>query len=354
VTISLLLGDCREELKTLSDCSVDAVVTDPPYEMGFMRKAWDETGVSYDLSMWREVLRVVKPGAHLLSFGGTRTYHRMASAIEDAGFEIRDQLQWLYGSGFPKSLDVKKAIEKGDASDKAELWAGWGTGLKPANEPICLARKPLSERTVALNVLSHGTGAINLDAARIEGEGDVELTKKYWSVRNAPPRSNVIFGTDKRERRDGPLAPHPDGRFPSNLLLDEEAAALIEKQLSGASRFFYTAKAGKAERERGLRSRSPQKVNDGRHAPVDTPFQRGDTKRLNTHPTVKPIPLMSYLVQLITPPGGTVLDPFMGSGATILAAREAGFSAIGIEIDPDYFEIAKAKLENIPEQGTLF
>lgn len=397
--IKLLHGDCRALLKSLDDCSVDSVVTDPPYEIGFMGRAWDSSGIAYDVGMWSEVLRVMKPGAHLLSFGGTRTYHRMACAIEDAGFEIRDQMQWLYGSGFPKSLDLSKAIDKAAGVERAVIgtaadfardgakrksdgthnrphehqgghgygdrwstpvtvpsteagkhWQGWGTALKPANEPICLARKPLAARTVSGNVLEHGTGALNIDACRIPS-GEDHRAKCESVVGFDSNRNGSCYGEWTGERES---SWSPAGRFPSNLLLDEEAAALIDRQLDGASRFFYTAKASKAEREAGLRNRERRKVNDGRQTPIDNPFQRGETERLNTHPTVKPLDLMRYLVRLVTPPRGVVLDPFMGSGTTLLAAREEGFSAIGMEVVFEHFEIAREKLSSIPHQPRLF
>lgn len=355
ISIDLYNADCLELMKGAPDNSVDAIVTDPPYGLAFMGKKWDYDVPSVEI--WQECLRVLKPGGHLLSFGGTRTYHRMVVAIEDAGFEIRDQVQWIYGSGFPKSLDVSKAIDKaagaegeiigknpafrerqlehdtdwetamrpqfkrGPATDAAKQWQGWGTALKPANEPIVLARKPLSESTVATNVLKWGTGGINIDASRI--------------------------GTNVSR-----------GRFPSNLLLDETAAEMLDAQSGpcktggtvrnnngytegrtsgdykpnqtihiddsstgrGASRFFYVAKASKRERNEGL------------------------DEKANVHPTVKPLTLMRYLCRLITPPGGVVLDPFMGSGSTGVAALREGFSFIGIEREKEYFDIAEKRV----------
>ena len=382
-TARLIEGDCIEAMHGMEGNSIDAVVTDPPYELGFMGKAWDRSGIAYRAELWQEVARILKPGGHVLAFGGTRTYHRMACAIEDAGLEIRDQLQWLYGSGFPKSLNVSKAIDKvlgaereiigtrkykksgqaGYMSDdenqsggeykaeysitlpatpEAEQWDGWGTALKPANEPICLARKPLSEKTVAANVLKWGTGGINVDGCRIgtdEKLGRMNSKPSLFIHKNTTPYVDNSRGL---------------GRFPANILLDEAAAAMLDAQSGksrsvkrnptgklqfpgtnsmtksstidstirghsdsgGASRFFYVAKASTKERGAG-----------------------------NNHPTVKPIRLMRYLCRLITPPGGTVLDPFAGSGTTLIAAQREGFNAIGIEMMPEYCEIIRSRLE---------
>ncbi len=344
----VLHGNSLEVLKTLEDNSVDSIVTDPPYELGFMGKKWDSTGIAYNVELWKECLRVLKPGGHLLAFGGTRTYHRMACAIEDAGFEIRDCIQWIYGSGFPKSHDISKAIDKKFGADpatpEAKQWEGWGTCLKPANEPIVLARKPLSEKTIADNVLKWGTGGLNIDGCRI-GTDIVG-----WGGR---PSSGYSGGLDA----DTSGKPRPvEGRFPANVILDEEAGALLDKQsgisrssdkprrnnnadnhdnyncfgkygnitttgysdTGGASRFFYCAKASRKERGEG-----------------------------NNHPTVKPIKLIEYLVTLITPPNGIVLDPFFGSGTTGIAAVNLGFNYIGIELDEQYVEIARRRINAV-------
>lgn len=358
-------GDCVEVMRGLPDHSVDSVVTDPPYELGFMGKKWDSTGIAYNVAMWREVLRVLKPGGHLLSFGGTRTYHRMACAIEDAGFEIRDQLQWLYGSGFPKSLDIGKAIDKAAGAERTKIripacnvrnpksingghgisggdrpwmqealergyheadsaeavtpearqWNGWGTALKPAHEPICMARKPLSESTVAANVLKWGTGGLNVDGCLIAPREEADKAGfGHYSRNTSKPGALAGKVQNDNERREfTPTA--RAGRFPANILLDEEAAAMLDEQSGGASRFFYIAKASKSERGTG-----------------------------NTHPTVKPVKLMRYLARLITPPGGTVLDPFAGSGTTLLAAEQEGFDSIGIEMNPEYCEIIRKRM----------
>jgi hypothetical protein len=345
---AVLRGDCVEVMRTLPSDSIDAIVTDPPYELGFMGKSWDSTGVSYDPATWAEALRVLRPGGHLLAFGGSRTYHRMAVAIEDAGFEIRDSLMWIYGSGFPKSHNLKGE------------WEGWGTALKPGHEPIVLARKPLIG-TVAANVLTHGTGALNIDASRIAAPGE-----SFDGLRGRPVAKLSTRRNDETdEEYDARVLNSPGqqaalaklkelGRWPANILFDEEAAAVLDEQSGnrpggsfpkqrgkgvatafgegrptpggarqmndsgGASRFFYVAKAGKKERNAGV--------------------------ALNNHPTVKPIALMGYLIKMVTPPGGVVLDPFLGSGSTACAAAVNGFDWLGIEREEGYADIAKARI----------
>lgn len=363
----ILHGDCLEKLKEIEDNSIDSVVTDPPYGLAFMGKKWDYDVPSIEI--WKEVLRVLKPGGHLLSFGGTRTYHRMAVNIEDAGFEIRDQVQWIYGSGFPKSLDVSKAIDKAAGAERkivgskdvgpdirgnnfkndsgkrmisnitepkteaAKQWQGWGTALKPANEPICLARKPLEKGlTVAENVLKWGVGALNIDGSRIETDEKLgrPQAQKQNSEINLGLKNN---GFNNSSDRLG-------GRWPANLLLDEEAAALLDEP----SRFFYVAKASGSERNAGLEG-LPKKQNEDWPQNLDGNDKRGAQPRENFHPTVKPLKLMEYLIKLITPQGGTVLDPFMGSGTTGIAARDLGHEFIGIERDAEYFKIAKARIK---------
>ncbi len=403
----VLHGNSLEVLKTLEDNSVDSIVTDPPYELGFMGKKWDSTGIAYNVELWKECLRVLKPGGHLLAFGGTRTYHRMTCAIEDAGFEIRDCIQWNYGSGFPKSHDISKAIDKKlgaerevigvckrsgkevgtygafkgnnkittPATPEAQEWEGWGTALKPANEPIVLARKPISEKTIAENVMKWGTGGINIDDCRIELNGD------YKCKANGRPSL-----TGLGDNYDPSKANQPDtqGRFPANVILDEEAGRMLDEQsgitksggtttkgaknnwgnprtplnnippsVGGASRFFYCAKASKKERNLGLEDVEPTTVDDGRNKPIDNPFLRGKTPRQNTHPTVKPIKLMEYLITLITPPNGTVLDPFLGSGTTALAALNLGRFFIGIELNEEYCEIARRRVASHTAQQEL-
>ncbi len=297
--VRLLLGDCLEQMKLLDDNSVDSIVTDPPYGFSFMGKKWDYDVPSKEI--WIEALRVLKPGGHLLSFGGTRTYHRLVVNIEAAGFEIRDCIQWLYGSGFPKSHNIKEGEFK-----------GWGTALKPANEPICVARKPLEKGlTVAENVLKYGTGAINIGVTRI-GTTDEEL--KELNRPNKRPGDGASGFMISTSREFTPA----QGRWPANIILDEEAAQALDVQTSdNVSRFFYVAKASKRERGEG-----------------------------NVHPTVKPIKLMEYLIKLVTPQNGTVLDPFMGSGSTGVAAKGLNYNFIGCEMNGEYLQIATKRIES--------
>ena len=370
----LLFGDCVEQMKLLPENSVDAVITDPPYELGFMGKSWDASGIAYSVEMWKEVLRVTKPGGHLLAFGGTRTYHRMACAIEDAGFEIRDQLQWLYGSGFPKSYNIGKGVDKLQGNEREELgenpnvrknhdghiyelglkqggltkgsseWEGWGSALKPMNEPICMARKPLSEKNLVENCLKWGVGGLNIDASRI---GTDQRTYKGMS----DSYNAGVFRDDNWKPKE--IENTVNGRFPGNVLLDEESAKMLDEQSgivsqghwaktkvtgfgefgdgkseyfgvgakdktkSGASRFFYVAKASKSERNRGCESLELKQTGHG-NLQNSKGMERFDTYNNNNHPTVKPVKLMEYLVRLVTPKGGIVLDPFMGSGTTCL------------------------------------
>ena len=334
--MTLLKGNCLETLKTLETASVDSIVTDPPYELGFMGKSWDNSGIAYSQDLWAECLRVLKPGGHLLAFSGSRTYHRMTVAIEDAGFEIRDQIAWISNKTFPKSLNVSKAIDKAagllqheakaftvagrtDANlpnpvtngyvppepqtVEAQQWQGWGTALKPSLEPICMARKPLIG-TVANNVLTYGTGALNIDGSKVGTD-----------VRHNPSNSNdgttAVTWTQGRETL---------GRWPSNVIhdgSDEVLAGFTNK----AARFFYCAKASKSERNAGLEGLP------------------------NFHPTVKPLALMRYLIKLVTPPGGIVLDPFLGSGTTAMAAVMEGFDWVGCEMTEDYWPIIEARVE---------
>ena len=469
-------GDCREGLRSLPDASVDSVVTDPPYELGFMGKRWDASGIAYDADLWAEALRVLKPGGHLLAFGGTRTWHRLAVAVEDAGFEVRDSIAWLYGSGFPKSLDVSKAIDK-QRDDRADIlrvtaeiarlrdeagltnrdlddafgfagmaghwtstksqpavprveqwaalrdmlnpdpwldaevwrlngrkgspgeawhkrpitqeakreavsgevitfdqrsstererrdipatpdaarWSGWGTALKPAFEPVVVARKPLTG-TVAANVLEHGVGGLNIDGCRIGTSGG----KHSDASRKGLP-GDVGWG---RNENRGPVVDLNAGRWPANVVLDEDQADALDKQsgvrpgfatqrdfqddkpsgsflgtrtgpavagviregyndTGGASRFFYVAKAPARERPK-----------------VDG----------IAHPTVKPLTLMRWLCRLVTPPGGTVLEPFAGSGTTIEAALMEGFHVVAIEREDDYLPLIAARLERVAQE----
>jgi site-specific DNA-methyltransferase (adenine-specific) len=503
--MTILHGDCRHTLRTLAACSVDSIVTDPPYELGFMGKHWDASGIAYDIDMWRECLRVLKPGGHLLAFGGTRTYHRMAVAIEDAGFEVRDSIHWLYGSGFPKSLDVSKAIDKrggyphlaaqigealkearirrgvtageadqmfcngtsnwswfegrprgqraptpatfarivaawpeldalaeavaeaerevvgsktsgiankdegprhtigasqavevditAPATDAAKRWDGWGTALKPAHEPIVVARKPLVG-TVAQNVLQHGTGALNIDGGRVGTSDVLGGAKAGWL------KGGYVGGESPQWDSRGTTV--EGGRWPANLVLTHAAdcadtcaagcpVAELDRQsgerptgqvrpyerssrpmfpvgqsmtyekpsdTGGASRFFtvtewdpitdvpfrYVAKPGKTERNAGLDG-LPEVIAGSMSGGAETRPNKGDTRtpRQNHHPTVKPLDLMRWLVRLVTPPGGTVLDPFLGSGTTAVAAILEGFDWVGCELTADYLPIIEGR-----------
>lgn len=356
--VRLFHADCRDVLAELPEASIDACVTDAPYELGFMGKQWDRSGIAFDASFWREVGRVLKPGAHLLACGGTRTYHRMGSAIEDASFEIRDCLAWLFGSGFPKSLN---------------LGAGLGTALKPAHEPIVLARKPF-KGSVRSNVETHGTGALNIDAVRIRTEED----------RSRPP-GRIIGATWDLTSRTEDSESHPLGRWPANVCLDEIAAAVLDEQSGelvsgfmaagqkregigyhgglgdtvrndthadsgGASRFYYVAKPSREERDYGTEGLATRQRDDSRDpdAPgANNPRNRGGQQRGNFHPTVKPVELMRWLVRLVTPPGGVVLDPFLGSGTTGMACRYEQRRFIGIEREPDYMAIAERRIRAV-------
>jgi site-specific DNA-methyltransferase (adenine-specific) len=331
----------------MGQASVDAVVTDPPYELGFMGKSWDATGVAYKVEVWKECLRVLKPGGHLLAFGGSRTYHRLACAVEDAGFEIRDQIMWVYGSGFPKSLNV------GKATDSAHKWIGWGTALKPAHEPIVVARKPL-EGTVAENVLKHGTGAINIDGCRVSFVSDEdrhESTAKNQHEDFGTKPTNTVYGDYSMVQ---PSNYNPPGRWPANFIHDGSGEVLElfpNDSTISAARFFYCAKASRGERDAGcdaldhLSAGQCTNRQDG-SAGLNSPRAgAGCTSGArNNHPTVKPIALMRYLVRLVTPPGGLVLDPFTGSGTTGVAALREGMAFVGCEQSEDYIKIATARL----------
>jgi len=515
----IILGDCIEVMKGFEDNCIDSIVTDPPYGIGFMGKDWDtfkndyinkkydsdrkiapgrntpsfqrsSIAGSYDYSrnkefqQWftifsKECLRILKPGGHLLSFGGTRTYHRMVCAIEDAGFEIRDCLQWIYGSGFPKNLDISKQIDKIDTSEfkeqvssvikearnkrgytmdelcnilelnnkghggminhyenkratptlelwkrickileindlknyeiikkgrtkiigkienpiswfgegikkisttpEAKQWDGFGTALKPANEPIVLARKPIFEKNIAENVLKWGTGGINIDGCRI-GTEKIKTYGKRDGIGNSLEWSK--YKSDKNWQGN-----IHKGRWPANVIFDEEAAELLDEQSGqldqcggekrithdkgmfgigqpgkiykeryrGASRFFYIAKASKAERNAGLEGF--EKKNKIGFNASEREYDNKIHKEIalkNNHPTVKPIKLMRYLVRLITPPGGICLDPFIGSGTTAIACIEEGFDYIGIEKEKEYFDIAEKRIFHYKRQLKLF
>ena len=382
----IIWGDCLLELKKLKDNSIDSIVTDPPYGLSFMGKKWDYEVPSVEI--WKECLRVLKPGGHLLSFAGSRTYHRIAVNIEDAGFDIRDQIMWLYGSGFPKSYNVGKGVDKvlrtGNASwngtadpnnkplgysklqhnqgyrpndysgnnqknevkelkEEAKQWEGWGTALKPAHEPIVVARKPLSEKNVALNVLKWGTAGINIDGCRV---GDEVLKEAKSSPTAGGERIQQIVS--------GMVTPERTGRFPANIIFDDEAGKMLDEQ-SGASRFFYCAKASKRERNEGCEGLE-KKIDCDRNPELDSanvPMNRSNNPKRNNHPTVKPIKLMRYLVRLVTPKGGLCLDPFIGSGTTAIACKLEGFDYLGIEREADYIPIAEARIKAYQFQDKL-
>ena len=395
--------DCLNVLKMMieDEVFVDSIVTDPPYELGFMGRSWDSTGIAFQKETWELCFKVLKPGGHLLAFSGSRTYHRMAVAIEDAGFEIRDQIMWLYGSWFPKSMIVGKIIDKklrgvgiGKSDPKSPLhgtkrqkidgsnakhdmsplyktqnveyeyehdiskqWDGWGTPLKPAHEPLVLARKPISEKSVVDNVLKHRTGGINIDECRVEGNdakypdtnpdfrdqgrqskenmgidklsfGQTENVKRKKVVRKSRDENGVWTNDNSGMKAEGSkyADADPRGRFPANVMHDGSDS--IKELFEDKSRYFYCAKTSKAERNQG-------------------------TENKNIHPTVKPIKLMKYLCRLITPKGGTVLDPFMGSGSTGMAAKEENFEFVGIEKEEQYFNIASARIESVDTKSTL-
>ncbi len=387
--IRLHAGDCREIMKTLDADSVDACVTDPPYELDFMGKAWDRSGVAFDPATWREVFRVLKPGAHLLAFGGTRTHHRLIVAIEDAGFEIRDCLGWLYGSGFPKSHNLDGERE------------GWGTALKPAWEPVCMARKPF-RGTVAENVARHGVGAVNIDGCRIAtgdklgggAESDsrdarakhegfaspwmddpqaraahaerVRANVQKAEILGRWPANILHDGSDEVlavfpseagaaapvHTRNGDKFRNSFGDFPGNV---DEAGSTFHADTGSAARFFYCAKVSPAERDDGLAHLDP--VAFARSTGAQSAVAAGldnqgaggvglnRVQRVrNTHPTVKPTDLMAYLCRLVTPPGGTVLDPFCGSGSTGRGAVREQFHFVGIDLDPQNIAIAEARI----------
>lgn len=459
--VTILHGDCITEMRTLPDASIDAIVTDPPYGLGFMGKAWDDLPPGVDFA--REALRVLKPGGHLLAFGGTRTWHRLAVAIEDAGFEIRDSIAWLYGSGFPKSMDVSKAIDKGSGenrarqleftawmratgitaaqinaatgtnmgghyltdasqpaiatadlfdklrpllpevperierlvaertgvewtdyvkrevlevrhaadrrrdgtvyglghsgaadvtaahSDAARQWDGWGTALKPAFEPIVVARKPLAG-TVAANVLAYGTGALNIDGCRIGTTGGSTQPSGMDRLNAA----NAAHGYRPGSYAKGtPEAPAPAGRWPTNVVLDPTAAADLDEQ-SGVTRSRIGKPRGAASGDGWGMTKTGAEYDDEGGASRFFPVFRFEAKAPTSerpvvngvaHPTVKPLALMRWLCRLVTPPGGRILEPFAGSGTTVEAALAEGFTVTAIERDADYLPLIEARLQ---------
>ena len=456
----IIKGDCIEEMKKLEENSVDAIIIDPPYGLEFMGKEWDsfkkstdnietekknpyyrsnirhriKAGVSQPALQefffeWAlECLRVLKHGGFLLSFGGTRTYHRMTCGIEDAGFEIRDTIMWLYGSGFPKSLNIGKQIDKIQGNERKVIgykepfgregrktpmgfgeglyegktcpnlkpieeshseWEGWGTALKPAVEPIVVARKPLSEKNIALNVLKHGTGGLNIDECRVEVNMNKEGGNAKRINKTYKGKSAIWDNADKPTTFSG----YSQGRFPANIILDEEAGKMLDKQSGdssggkrnntvvraenstsfggekgrimnrkehndkgGASRFFYCAKASKSERNYGCEGLGEKQQDLSRkegNVGGDNPRNRGVHKRKNNHPTVKPIALIEYLIKLVSRKGSIVLDPFLGSGTTAIASLKLERQFIGIEKEEEYSEIANKRLKPFREQRKL-
>lgn len=401
-SVTLYHGDCLEVMRSLPDASVDAIVTDPPYGLGFMGKAWD--ALPPGLEWAEQCLRVLKPGGHVLAFGGSRTWHRLAVAIEDAGFEIRDSIAWLYGSGFPKSLNVGKAIESGtgrpedirrlamgddyapsgrgrvnydngagsamngngssiDLSDTAQQWQGWGTALKPAFEPIVVGRKPLVG-TVAANVLAHGTGALNIDGCRVEvSSADREAIRgRYYvscpsDVYAQDKWTNENFGSGRKY-----IEYAPGGRWPTNVLLDGSQAEALDQQ-SGTSQSRVGQPRGAASGDGwGMTATGAEYSDSGGasrffptfHYEAKAPTSerpRGDEGE--AHPTVKPLELMRWLVRLVTPVGGVVLDPFAGSGTTAEACIIGGFQCITIERDAAYLPLILKRISK-PIQPEMF
>jgi DNA modification methylase len=340
-------SDCLEVMATMDENSVDAIVSDPPYGLSFMGKGWDHAvpGVEF----WAEALRVAKPGAHLLAFGGTRLYHRLTCAIEDAGWEVRDCLMWIYGQGFPKSKDfAKDDAASRDAGFRVPLpefvgtpfESGYGTALKPSWEPIIMARKPLAG-TVAANVTEWGTGGINVDGCRV---GTETTTTNGWKC-----GGEQVYGGGNGRCADGYKGGENQGRWPANLLIEE---GTIDAEWT---RFFYQPKASKRDRDEGLEG--PERLcgmmEDDK--PIETGSGRPSRdERKNTHPTVKPTDLMRYLCRLVTPPGGTILDPFTGSGSTGKAAMLEGFNFIGCELDATYCDTARRRIEHARTEAGLY
>jgi site-specific DNA-methyltransferase (adenine-specific) len=384
------LGSMLDWLADYDGPLFDCCVTDPPYELGFMGKSWDSTGIAFQVETWRRVYDALKPGAHLVAFSGTRTYHRMACAIEDAGFEIRDQLAWCYGSGFPKSHDVSKAIDKAagaerevvgeydrrgqhdgcnrnsgaggehdmrahvgaivpitaPATPEAQQWQGWGSALKPAWEPICLARKPLAEKSIAANVLAHGTGAINVDACRV-GLG-ADKTPAPKSRNSSEPwfttASQNLGGDDTK------------ARFPANLVHDgsDEVLAGFPETSSGSISPHHKRTTSKTANTFGERAAPPEETHgdSGSAARFFYSAKAGPLDRIGTaHATVKPVDLMRWLVRLVTPPGGRILEPFAGSGTTGIAAMAEGFDCTMIELVPEHLTDIDRKLAFLRGEG---
>jgi len=419
-------GECLETLKGFEDNCIDTIITDPPYHLtsivkrfgkknsapakfgtdgvfqrsskGFMGKEWDGGDIAFQVELWRECLRVLKPGGTVLVFGGTRTYHRMACAIEDSGFVIKDCIMWLYGSGFPKATDISKQLDKKE-NKEAKQWNGWKShGLKPSYEPIIVAMKP-NEGSYAQNALKHGVAGLNIDGGRI-GHNEPE-----WHTKRNPRKDDITFSKKTcgfNSEKTTLASANQKGRFPANIILDEEAGKMLDEQSGvsksgkykgagsksggiwdkstgkpagqeygdkgGASRFFYCAKASKSERNMGCEELENEKFTAGNysqssvcktcnktlngtndHSKCSGEFYYKETeskKTSNNHPTVKPLALMEYLCTLTkTPTGGVVLDPFLGSGTTAIACVNTGREYIGIEKEAEYIKIAEARIK---------
>jgi len=341
--MKLINEDCIKAMETMPENFVDSIITDPPYELGFMGKSWDSSGIAFNVGVWKEALRVLKPGGHLIAFSGSRTYHRMAVAIEDAGFQIRDQIMWIYGSGFPKSHNLQ-----GD-------WEGWGTALKPAHEPIVLARKPLIG-TVLNNVTQYKTGALNIESSRI-GTGTGEIKQVT--------RQNIKNGNYNNRQNPEKITYNviDQGRWPANLIHDGNDEVL--RYFAGSASFFYCAKASEIDRDEGLENFIKKEIGDkgnglGRKCSICNASTLEGCEcpnrtfvnpiKPNYHPTVKPTDLMRYLCKMVTPPKGIILDPFMGSGSTGKAAILDGFDFIGIEQSEEYVKISEERIKWAKEQ----
>jgi site-specific DNA-methyltransferase (adenine-specific) len=396
----LLLGDNIESLSKLPDNSIDSIVTDPPYGLKFMGKKWDYNVPTKEF--WAEAFRVLKPGGHVLSFGGTRTYHRMVVNLEDGGFEIRDCISWLYGSGFPKSLNIGKAVDKIQGNERESIgikdnvminitkgtspYEGQFTALKPAQELICMARKPISEKTIAENVMKWGTGGLDIDGSRVESNEELGRNNKTNPFDNNVDNGG-IWNRGSENIKPLDTRGQVEGRFPANIILDEEAGKMLDEQSGvtvtkadpnykhnktdsgseifngrgtytprqdsgGASRFFYSAKVSKKERNMGLdgfEEKDNKKIvfPENEYIGSDGSVRSNKhTTAKNNHTTLKPITLMSYLINLVTPKNGIVLDPFMGSGSTGIAALLNDYRFCGMEMNEEYFKIAEARINN--------
>ena len=378
--------NCIEGMKLLPDNSIDAIITDPPYEIGFMGKWWDSTGIANNVDMRKECLRILKPWWHLLSFAATRTYHRMACAIEDAGFEVRDMIEWVYGSGFPKSLNIGKAVDKLQGNEReitqeekeplrqggnvtwdmrssssrektkgTSEWEGWGTALKPAHEPICMARKPLSEKTVAENVLKYGTGWINIDESRVEASKD---DPNHREIANKTTLGTTFGSKDEiKSVSTGTSQLGELGRFPANLIHDnsEEVRECFPDSKGGAFPKTHGSSGFVSPEEKQSRVEMNDSGNASRFFKsiiYQSKASKSDRWEWNTHSTVKPIALMEYLIKMVTKEWYTVLDPFMWSWTTALACKNINRKFIWFELEKEYVEIANARIKE--EQVWLF